>query len=481
MLTEVNGNKYAHKPKMTKEDVATELLRLQAEGHSMKTPDFEPWFYRRVVDAYGSYKAAKSELGIEINRKKTDYKMTEARRRADELRLKYTEETLIYEASKFRDKYTYITEVYANEKAILAAIGRRYGNLGVFAEKYNITLPGKRGPIRWSDENIKRELCRISRESQNISANYLKNNGYKGLVGAVSHKYGSWNAGLVALGYEVAYSTPKADWTREEAKLLAHNEIINGAPPTLSALSEKVRGLGSYIGKEFGGIANFLDYCEICPLTDKPKTAEVRKYRPDYRTVEGIQREIHRLWYIGLPMNYNFIKKKRGSLLSAANARIGSWRQAVESVGISYADITKASDTNVLSECGTEFETLFSEILTELGYEYIREGAGVADIVDDFTVKPDFILPNWRWIDCKLSEWTDASEMLKKYQPMNPNGITIVYLRGKNHRKLRGSKWKYEHISVYKFTEQLTQDRRRHYESKLKEIERKADEGAIAN
>src|SRR5690625_3008696 len=125
-------------------------------------------------------------------------------------------------------------------------------------------------------------------------------------------------------------------------------------------------------------------------------------------TVEGIEREFNRMWYIGSHLNDANVKKYLRHVFYSVNKRIGSWRKAVESVGLVYDDVSVT--TNVLSECGTAFEDLFAKILTELGYEYIREGEGVSEVVPEFTLKPDFILPNWRWVDCKLSEWTDIRE-----------------------------------------------------------------------
>jgi hypothetical protein len=71
--------------------------------------------------------------------------------------------------------------------------------------------------------------------------------------------------------------------------------------------------------------------------------------------------------------------------------------------------------------------------------------------------------------------------MLKRYTPLEPNGISIVYLRGSKRRIERGSKWRYEHVSVYCFTEDLPESRRKYYEDKLDEIARKAEVGAVAN
>lgn len=278
--------------------------------------------------------------------------------------------------------------------------------------------------------------------------------------------------------------------TLEEAKR-GYNEIHDDNM-TLMEFYDNHRELAEYSIKYLGGLRKLNEITNdrydgkvIAGLeAERPEVAKVvrKKYKPCYANARGIQREIIRLWYVGSPLNYTAVAKKRVGLHTGAKTFFGSWENAVTSVGIDYTTVMKGVSSNVLSECGTEFETLFAEILTELNYAYIREGEGLNDVLEEgFALKPDFILPNWRWLDCKLSEWTDASEMLKKYQAFEPNGISIVYLRGRKQRKQRGKKWRYEHVSVYCFTEQLTQDRRKYYEDKLNEIAIKADEGAIAN
>jgi len=466
------ASKYSHKRKMTKEEVTTELMRMQDEGHSMKTTDFEPWFYRRINDCFGSYKVAKNELGISTERK--PYESGRMRLLSDVIEETKIAVLLVADMGEMRDNYRHILDY---SRTYLGDSGKVFELAGV--EK---TASRERvwTPHYWTEDVIREELAEAIRVTGSSTSNAISQTDYKRVVNAVISYYGTWNAGLVALGYEVAYISPKMDWTREYAKEVALDSIVNGVEPTLTALSSAIRGFNSYVSKEFSGISDFFKYVGICPLSDRPQQEIQRIYRPTYKTLYGIQREIIRLWYIGCPLNYKFIRKNRYHVIHTANTLIGSWRQAVESVGINYADITKASDTNVLSECGTEFELLFAEILTELNYEYIREGEGLPEVFDDFTLKPDFILPNWRWIDCKLSEWTDVSEMLKRYEPMNPNGMTVVYLRGKKRSIERGRKWRYEHVSVYCFTEQLTKDRRKYYEDKLDEIARKAEVGAVA-
>lgn len=351
-------------PKLRNKQELTEyLLRLQSEGHSMRHADFPRRVTYEIRKHFGSYKDAKESLNLEVRRKEHEY-------------------------------------------------GR-----GANAPEH----------LNWTDEEIADELRKAISKHGTTASNYLKLNGDKTVVTAVKRRYGTWNAGLVALGYEVARNTHR---------------------------NEKARK----------------------PPKDIPK-----KYVPNLMNAAGVKREIIRMWYIGSPLNYSFVAKRRKHLIQAANGSIGSWKQAVESVGLDYKTITKQSDTNVLSECGTEFEDLFADMLTELNFEYSREGEGLEELLPDFKLRPDFILPNWRWIDCKLSEWTDIRETLIKYHSENPSGITIVYLRGQNTRRNRGHKWKFEHVSVYQFTKLLTDDRREYYEGKLRNIEQKADKGLYAS
>lgn len=465
------GNDY-----FTKEETAEELKRLQEQGSRMRLKDFPPKLVKSIQKHYGGYKNAKIELGIEV---KGEYSKPEAAIKAN---IKYSEDVLATELRKAVEEYKTLGEIYEHKGRIISAICRRMP-LKEFAEKHDIKLPKKQTHKIWTDDKIRKKMEEVVNKEGTTSKNKLNKLGYRRLTDAVIRRYGTWNAGLVALGYEVAYEyrDPSDNLLKEETKEKVLNALSNGVKPTRKALEKEIKGLKRSIDVNFGGIDELKKYCGFCAIDDRPSKKEMkaRTYRPDLTTAEGIKREIIRMWYIGEPMNYAYVKEKRRHLLDAVNKQIGSWRKAVESVGLNYEDVSVT--TNVLSECGTAFEELFAKILTELGYEYIREGEGVSEVVPEFTLKPDFILPNWRWIDCKLSEWTDIRETIIRYHSEKPNGITIVYLRGKNQRKERGQKWKYEHVSVYQFTKQLPKDRREYYEKELRKIEGIVNENTIAN
>lgn len=471
----VGVSKYGHKPDMSKEEVIAELRRLQAQGHSMKSGDFEPWFYRRIVKAFGGYTQAKKELGITQNRK------SGGGNKAREVAEILAELRKVYPEIKTKGDY------HSKARRVYDYSRRHYGDAYKIFEIAGLEVPGskkrERTPTYWTDEKIRNEMKLAVEKCGSTSSCKLKGGGYRRLVEAVKRRYGTWNAGLVALGYEVAYEyrDPSDNLTKEETKEKVLNALARGIKPTRGALEKEIKGLKRSIDANFGGIDELKKYCGFCAIDDRPSKKETKamSYRPELTTVEGIKREIIRMWYIGAPMNYAYVKEKRRHVLDAVNKRIGSWKKAVESVGLDYEDVSVT--TNVLSECGTAFEDLFAKILTELGYEYIREGEGVSEVVPEFTLKPDFILPNWRWIDCKLSEWTDIRETIIRYHSEKPNGITIVYLRGKNQRKERGKKWKYEHVSVYQFTKKLPKDRREYYEKELRKIEGIVNENTVAN
>jgi len=457
-----------HKVEMSREEVVAELKRLQHEGHSMIVADLDQALYRRICDYFGGYKNAKKELGIS---QKTRYGDTGAKARSVEDVLAELKSV----ADEIVDRWVYNTKY----KHLGDYSRRHFGDAYKIFDKAGLERPGyadrkPRVDIYWTKERIAEELPKAFAKAGSTSSGELSRKGYRKLVDAVSRRFGTWNAGLVANGYEVAYERrcPSDNLTKEQAKNVILKALSKGTRPTFEELA-KIPKVRRAIRYEFEGIDELKEYCGFCAVWDKPKEKVTSTYRADLTTASGIIREITRLWYIGVPLNYTSISERRRHLLQAANKVIGSWRQAVEMAGIEYSEISKTS--NILSECGEEFEEVFADILTDLGYEYLREGEGVAEIIPDFNYKPDFILPNWRWIDCKLSEWTDSSKMLKRYYEENPNGITIVYLRGRNRRIQRGRKWKYEHTSVYQFTKQLPQVKRDMYEGLLREIEEKAE------
>ena len=338
--------------------------------------------------------------------------------------------------------------------------------------KEQLNIGGKRNskPLKWSHEKIVRTLTELKKQGKPLSSGYLRENGYRSLVDAIKRNYGTWNNGLKALGFEVYYETPNFDWTKESLKEAALTEIKNGCEPTFESLSSRIRGFGHAIRNHFGNYTSFKEYAGYCVIkTDKPSVEQEKDntYRANLTTKEGIKREIIRLYYIGVPLNYSFIRESRSYLFDSAKELFGSWQNALEYSGFKYDDI-KISD-NIASECGEEFERILGEILRELGVSYKKYAHD--------RYNPDFVLDNNEWIDAKLSEWTDVSETAKRYLP-ECSSLTIVYLQGKKRDVIRGRKYKYRAVSVYLLTEKLPKEKRDYYNEKLNDIEKRISESS---
>src|SRR5690625_7315562 len=87
-----------------------------------------------------------------------------------------------------------------------------------FAEKHDIKLPKKRTSKIWTDDKIRKKMAEVVGREGTTAMNRLNKLGYRRLTDAVRKRYGTWNAGLVALGYEVAYEyrDPSDNLTKEE-------------------------------------------------------------------------------------------------------------------------------------------------------------------------------------------------------------------------------------------------------------------------
>src|SRR5699024_10413241 len=260
----VGVSKYGHKPDMSKEEVIAELRRLQAQGHSMKSGDFEPWFYRRIVKAFGGYTQAKKELGITQNRKSgSGNKAREVAEVLAKLRKVYPEiKTKGDYHSKARRVYDYSRRYYGDAYKIFEIAG--------------LEVPGskkrERTPTYWTDEKIRNELKLAVEKCGSTSSCKLRGEGYRRLVEAVIRRYSTWNAGLVALGYEVAYEyrDPSDNLTKEETKEKVLNALARGIKPTRGALEKEIKGLKRSIDANFGGIDELKKYCGFCAINDKP-------------------------------------------------------------------------------------------------------------------------------------------------------------------------------------------------------------------
>ncbi len=168
----------------------------------------------------------------------------------------------------------------------------------------------------------------------------------------------------------------------------------------------------------------------------------------------------------GLPLNSSRVQRDDLPLFHACIKYFGSYKNAIEYMGLTYDDIIE--DINLLSYYGNRFEDLLRIILEDIFNKKITKG---------FTreIQPDFVFNEKEWADAKLSEWTVYGDStVEDYEP-HCEVFTIIYLRG-NKEKCEYITGKTRIISVYKLLENIQLDKKVEYINKLDEIWLKSDE-----
>lgn len=318
-----------------------------------------------------------------------------------------------------------------------------------------------------SKEETEAELRRLMAEGHSMRVVDFENYLYESILA----NYGGYSAAKKELGIKVRRKKGSGGVRRPL------DEVLRELQESLPYINDKSDYINKYAHIYNYSLKHYGDGYEVFRLIGAEKPPNKRKY-PDKQSIINA---IIRYESQGVEIHGRNISREDGTLYYSAIHLFSSWGKAVEAAGFDYEEV-KASSLRYspLTMYGYEFEDIFAEILTELGYEYIREGEGVNKDIPGFTLKPDFILSDWRWIDCKLSENADIQDMLKRYHEYKPKELSVVYLRGKNHQIIRGRKYKYKHVSVYQITKLLPEDRRQFYETRLKEIEKKVDESTVA-
>lgn len=187
---------------------------------------------------------------------------------------------------------------------------------------------------------------------------------------------------------------------------------------------------------------------------------------PDKRSVIA---EIWRRYENGLPMNYSAIHNEDDALRRRCTTLFGGYKYAVEAAGFTY-DAVRV-DTDTASYCGNLFESLLSELLTDLSVEFEQYSHS--------KYRPDFVLSNNRWIDAKLSEWTvynSDCDTVKKYEPFC-RSLTIVYMRGKVIDKMITNKTRIVHVNL--LIKQLPKHKQTYYKRKIDAILTKLDSNDV--
>lgn len=495
--------------RMSKQEVTEELRRLQAEGHSMRTQDFDRELFRGIQQHFGGYKNAKKELGIFVDR--MPYVKSDNKKRADQAKVLWTDDVIERELRSLMATGIGRGEMRKKNSKLLSAISRRFGSLDACAEHFGIVLPEKAYKRKYDKITLDQFVIESHKKGQNSYE--LKTNSGKEerrLCDAACKYYGNWNNALLANGLEP--STVIRTFTNKEEVVAAFvNDLASGkkrheitytraVKKFFGSLEELEKYLGIFKEPESKPVFNvysketvnqkvFSIYekeqdrinGKVLDAADKNILHSIkyhfgniidyfssldidyykRPYVPFRWDEENVKRQLLRWIREGNPVNYTYIAYKHKGILDAARKFYGSWEALFEACGLAYDDFR--TDTALASFYGFKLEDVFEDILNELKINHVRQP-------EINGCHPDFVNGD-TWYDVKLSEWTISHAdcvTVKKYEPHCRN-LMIVFLRGdETTDKMITEKTRL--VNIRHFIEMLPQGSQKKYNERLTEI-----------
>lgn len=244
-------------------------------------------------------------------------------------------------------------------------------------------------------------------------------------------------------------------WKQDEIIQWIKSSYENGDDISVTAVKRRYPGMTRACEKRFGGWKHMVELAGI----DYGEVSKVRFWNGT-----DIIDEIKKIYREDGRINQGYVFGYRKGFISTALKHFGSWENAVESAGLTFADIKE--DRHIAQDCGKMFEGVLEELLIETGSAYKCYSKTTR-----IGLVPDFTNGN-QWLDAKFSEWSmNIHATRSKYEP-HCKLLTIVFMRGTNDRDEMVSD-KTRVMSVHKWIKQLPKYRQTYYNDKLTEIENK--------
>lgn len=496
---------------ITKQDVIDELLRLKDEGHSLKISEFEPRLKYEIQKHFGGYKNAKQELGLAVERNAVPYVKSNARKRADQAKVLWTDDVIEQSLKALLSADITRGEMRKKNPKLFSAISRRFGSLKACADYFDLKFPEK-APNRKYDKNILDRFV-VGSHKKGLNSYELKTNSgldAKRLCDAACKYYGNWNNALLANGiepstvirtftnkeevieafvsdsasgknrYEITYTRAIEKFFGSVEKLEKHLGIFKTPEEkhvfklySKETINQKVLNIykrehdrisGKTLDAEDKNIlysikhhfGNLIDYFSRLDI-DYYK----RPYVPFRWDENNLKRQLLRWIREGNPVNYTYVSYKHKGILEAARKFYGSWEALFEACGLAYEDFR--TDTALASYYGFKLEDVFEDVLNELKIKHVRQP-------EINCCHPDFV-NGGTWYDVKLSEWTISHAdcvTVKKYEP-HCDRLIIVFLRG-NETVDKMITEKTRLVNIRHFIERLPQESQKKYNERLTEI-----------
>lgn len=216
---------------------------------------------------------------------------------------------------------------------LIGGARRVFGSLKAAMEAAGLPYPPH--PCPWNEETILQAIRQMHAEGRDLSLAAVKDRKAGSLLGPAMHRFGSWRNAIEAAGIDYSNIERVREWNRESVLQALRERHDSGRAMGGGAMQKEDIPLWAAAKRYFGSYQNALDAAGISSF----QPAEEWTW-----PIPRLQAELRKLHEQGVDLSSGRIRKTHRELFYAFRSRMGSWRTAVESIGLDYDSVRRARD-----------------------------------------------------------------------------------------------------------------------------------------
>jgi hypothetical protein len=252
---------------------------------------------------------------------------------------KWTAETVIaglkeFYASAETLSHTRLPSLEEANPPLIGGARRVFGSLKAAMKAAGLPYPpNPQSP--WNEKTILKALRRMHSEGQDLSLAAVKDRHNGSLLGPAMHRFGSWRKAVEAAGIEYSAVKRQQEWTRDSVLQALLQRRDAGEKMGGGAIQKQDIPLWAAAKRYFGHYQDALKAAGIPVAQSAPEWSW---------SVPQLKRALRDLHKAGVDLSSGRIRNTHKELFCAARIRLGSWRKAVESIGLDYQSIRRANE-----------------------------------------------------------------------------------------------------------------------------------------
>jgi hypothetical protein len=186
-----------------------------------------------------------------------------------------------------------------------------------------------------NDTEVIAALRKMHAEGRDLSLKAVSNRRGGSLLGPALHRFGSWRKAVEAAGIDYATVERIREWDRDTIIAELRRRHREDLPTDGGAVQRQDLRLWAAARRQFGSHLNATEGAGIPPEPVPPEwTWSAAQFQDALRELHAAGADLFR----------GRIRRSHRDLFYAARKRLGSWRKAIESIGLNYDSIRRARD-----------------------------------------------------------------------------------------------------------------------------------------